>query len=162
MKTQFLTVIFTALQTVYTSVHMYFCFSLCIYIHLLHSCLHSVYDCFSVIIEHMTRIITWTLSVLVIDRVCCWCCCWDGSSCPFISPLGWGRLHTCARARFCSFISFICKITFVLFCLQVTTMPEYLQRRYGGRRIQISIAVLSLFIYIFTKISVWYKSRIIL
>ncbi|XP_068191980.1 sodium/myo-inositol cotransporter 2 isoform X2 [Antennarius striatus] len=36
----------------------------------------------------------------------------------------------------------------------VTTMPEYLQRRFGGRRIQIFIAVLSLFIYIFTKISV--------
>ncbi|XP_028310111.1 sodium/myo-inositol cotransporter 2 [Gouania willdenowi] len=36
----------------------------------------------------------------------------------------------------------------------VTTMPEYLQRRFGGRRTQIFIAVLSLFIYIFTKISV--------
>ncbi|XP_068606058.1 sodium/myo-inositol cotransporter 2 [Brachionichthys hirsutus] len=36
----------------------------------------------------------------------------------------------------------------------VTTMPEYLRRRFGGRRIQLFIAVLSLFIYIFTKISV--------
>ncbi|XP_029014930.1 sodium/myo-inositol cotransporter 2 [Betta splendens] len=36
----------------------------------------------------------------------------------------------------------------------VTTMPEYLQKRYGGRRTQLFIAVLSLFIYIFTKISV--------
>lgn len=36
----------------------------------------------------------------------------------------------------------------------VTTMPEYLQRRYGGRRTQLFIAVLYLFIYIFTKISV--------
>uniref|UniRef100_A0AAR2LHN2 Sodium/myo-inositol cotransporter 2 n=1 Tax=Pygocentrus nattereri TaxID=42514 RepID=A0AAR2LHN2_PYGNA len=36
----------------------------------------------------------------------------------------------------------------------VTTMPEYLQRRFGGKRIQIFIAVLYLFIYIFTKISV--------
>ncbi|CAB1448069.1 unnamed protein product [Pleuronectes platessa] len=36
----------------------------------------------------------------------------------------------------------------------VTTMPEYLQRRFGGRRTQLFIAVLSLFIYIFTKISV--------
>ncbi|XP_012673237.2 sodium/myo-inositol cotransporter 2 [Clupea harengus] len=36
----------------------------------------------------------------------------------------------------------------------VTTMPEYLQRRFGGRRIQLFIAVLYLFIYIFTKISV--------
>ncbi|XP_070780069.1 sodium/myo-inositol cotransporter 2 [Enoplosus armatus] len=36
----------------------------------------------------------------------------------------------------------------------VTTMPEYLQRRFGGKRTQIFIAVLSLFIYIFTKISV--------
>uniref|UniRef100_A0A8C3G942 Sodium/myo-inositol cotransporter 2 n=1 Tax=Cyclopterus lumpus TaxID=8103 RepID=A0A8C3G942_CYCLU len=36
----------------------------------------------------------------------------------------------------------------------VKTMPEYLQRRFGGRRTQLFIAVLSLFIYIFTKISV--------
>ncbi|XP_035292468.1 sodium/myo-inositol cotransporter 2 isoform X2 [Cricetulus griseus] len=37
---------------------------------------------------------------------------------------------------------------------QVTTMPEYLRRRFGGRRISITLAVLYLFIYIFTKISV--------
>lgn len=37
---------------------------------------------------------------------------------------------------------------------QVTTMPEYLQKRFGGRRTQLFITVLSLFIYIFTKISV--------
>lgn len=36
----------------------------------------------------------------------------------------------------------------------VTTMPEYLQKRFGGRRTQLLIAVLYLFIYIFTKISV--------
>ncbi|KAM4829151.1 sodium/myo-inositol cotransporter 2 isoform 2-T2 [Thomomys bottae] len=37
---------------------------------------------------------------------------------------------------------------------QVTTMPEYLRRRFGGRRISITLAVLYLFIYVFTKISV--------
>ncbi|KAM9305456.1 sodium/myo-inositol cotransporter 2 [Gastrophryne carolinensis] len=36
----------------------------------------------------------------------------------------------------------------------VTTMPEYLRKRFGGKRIQIYLAVLYLFIYIFTKISV--------
>uniref|UniRef100_UPI00398F2CE8 sodium/myo-inositol cotransporter 2-like n=1 Tax=Pristiophorus japonicus TaxID=55135 RepID=UPI00398F2CE8 len=36
----------------------------------------------------------------------------------------------------------------------VTTMPEYLLKRYGGQRIHFLIAVLSLFAYIFTKISV--------
>ncbi|KAM9785210.1 sodium/myo-inositol cotransporter 2 [Syngnathus typhle] len=36
----------------------------------------------------------------------------------------------------------------------VTTMPEYLQRRYGGRRTHLFMAVLYLFIYIFTKMSV--------
>ena len=48
-----------------------------------------------------------------------------------------------------------------MFCLfpcipnmQVTTMPEYLQKRFGGKRIQLFIAILYLFIYIFTKISV--------
>ncbi|KAM7147839.1 sodium/myo-inositol cotransporter 2 [Molossus nigricans] len=37
---------------------------------------------------------------------------------------------------------------------QVTTMPEYLRKRFGGNRIPILLAVLYLFIYIFTKISV--------
>uniref|UniRef100_A0A8D0H5C3 Sodium/myo-inositol cotransporter 2 n=1 Tax=Sphenodon punctatus TaxID=8508 RepID=A0A8D0H5C3_SPHPU len=37
---------------------------------------------------------------------------------------------------------------------RVTTMPEYLQRRFGGKRIQMFLAILYLFIYIFTKISV--------
>uniref|UniRef100_UPI003AACF605 sodium/myo-inositol cotransporter 2 isoform X1 n=1 Tax=Centroberyx gerrardi TaxID=166262 RepID=UPI003AACF605 len=36
----------------------------------------------------------------------------------------------------------------------VTTMPEYMQKRFGGKRIQLFIAVLYLFIYVFTKISV--------
>nr|XP_006201276.1 sodium/myo-inositol cotransporter 2 [Vicugna pacos]XP_031543358.1 sodium/myo-inositol cotransporter 2 [Vicugna pacos]XP_031543359.1 sodium/myo-inositol cotransporter 2 [Vicugna pacos]XP_031543360.1 sodium/myo-inositol cotransporter 2 [Vicugna pacos] len=37
---------------------------------------------------------------------------------------------------------------------QVTTMPEYLRKRFGGSRIPVTLAVLYLFIYIFTKISV--------
>ncbi|NWI55458.1 SC5AB protein, partial [Calyptomena viridis] len=36
----------------------------------------------------------------------------------------------------------------------VTTMPEYLRKRFGGKRIQVFLAILYLFIYIFTKISV--------
>ncbi|NXQ51845.1 SC5A9 protein, partial [Anthoscopus minutus] len=36
----------------------------------------------------------------------------------------------------------------------VVTMPQYLQKRFGGERIQIYMSVLSLIIYIFTKISV--------
>ncbi|KAE8621553.1 hypothetical protein XENTR_v10004874 [Xenopus tropicalis] len=36
----------------------------------------------------------------------------------------------------------------------VYTMPEYLSRRYGGHRIQVYFAVLSLILYIFTKLSV--------
>ncbi|XP_075040121.1 sodium/glucose cotransporter 4 [Mixophyes fleayi] len=35
----------------------------------------------------------------------------------------------------------------------VVTMPEYLQKRFGGHRIRIYISVLSLILYIFTKIS---------
>ncbi|XP_065502130.1 sodium/glucose cotransporter 1 isoform X2 [Caloenas nicobarica] len=35
----------------------------------------------------------------------------------------------------------------------VVTMPEYLKKRYGGKRIQVYLSVLSLFLYIFTKIS---------
>ena len=36
----------------------------------------------------------------------------------------------------------------------VVTMPEYLRERFGGQRIRIFLSVLSLFIYVFTKISV--------
>ncbi|XP_075449935.1 sodium/myo-inositol cotransporter [Ascaphus truei] len=36
----------------------------------------------------------------------------------------------------------------------VYTMPEYLSKRYGGHRIQVYFAVLSLILYIFTKLSV--------
>lgn len=36
----------------------------------------------------------------------------------------------------------------------VYTMPEYLSKRYGGRRLKVYFAVLSLVLYIFTKLSV--------
>uniref|UniRef100_A0A8C6SBS7 Sodium/glucose cotransporter 2 n=1 Tax=Neogobius melanostomus TaxID=47308 RepID=A0A8C6SBS7_9GOBI len=36
----------------------------------------------------------------------------------------------------------------------VITMPEYLKKRFGGRRISLYLSVISLFLYIFTKISV--------
>ncbi|NXJ82511.1 SC5A1 protein, partial [Trogon melanurus] len=35
----------------------------------------------------------------------------------------------------------------------VVTMPEYLRKRFGGKRIQVYLSILSLFLYIFTKIS---------
>uniref|UniRef100_A0A452RS68 Sodium/glucose cotransporter 1 n=1 Tax=Ursus americanus TaxID=9643 RepID=A0A452RS68_URSAM len=35
----------------------------------------------------------------------------------------------------------------------VVTMPEYLRKRFGGKRIQIYLSVLSLLLYIFTKVS---------
>uniref|UniRef100_A0A3Q3D4G7 Solute carrier family 5 member 9 n=1 Tax=Hippocampus comes TaxID=109280 RepID=A0A3Q3D4G7_HIPCM len=35
----------------------------------------------------------------------------------------------------------------------VVTMPEYLAKRFGGRRIQVYLSVLSLVLYIFTKLS---------
>lgn len=38
--------------------------------------------------------------------------------------------------------------------VQVVTMPEYLKKRFGGQRIRIYLSVLSLFLYVFTKISV--------
>ena len=37
---------------------------------------------------------------------------------------------------------------------QVTTLPEYMSKRFGGSRIRVFLAVLSIFLYIFTKISV--------
>jgi hypothetical protein len=37
---------------------------------------------------------------------------------------------------------------------QVCTLPEYMMKRFGGTRIRIYLAALSLILYIFTKISV--------
>lgn len=39
-------------------------------------------------------------------------------------------------------------------CAQIVTMPEYLGRRFGGERIRTYLAVLSLLLSVFTKISV--------
>ncbi|XP_071957121.1 sodium/glucose cotransporter 4-like [Antedon mediterranea] len=36
----------------------------------------------------------------------------------------------------------------------VYTMPEYLKKRYGGQRLRITMSIIALFLYIFTKISV--------
>uniref|UniRef100_A0A672J3E2 Solute carrier family 5 member 2 n=1 Tax=Salarias fasciatus TaxID=181472 RepID=A0A672J3E2_SALFA len=36
----------------------------------------------------------------------------------------------------------------------VITMPQYLKKRFGGRRISLYLSIISLFLYIFTKISV--------
>ena len=36
----------------------------------------------------------------------------------------------------------------------VFTMPEYLHKRFGGRRIQVFLSLLALLLYVFTKISV--------
>lgn len=33
-------------------------------------------------------------------------------------------------------------------------MPEYIKKRYGGERISVYLSVLSLLLYVFTKISV--------
>lgn len=50
--------------------------------------------------------------------------------------------------------SFIVSLLSLSDCLQVVTMPEYLKKRFGGQRIRVYLSVLSLFLYIFTKISV--------
>ena len=36
----------------------------------------------------------------------------------------------------------------------VHTMPEYMRKRFGGQRIRVTLAVLTIMLYIFTKISV--------
>ena len=43
---------------------------------------------------------------------------------------------------------------FLIFLLQTYTMPEYLSKRFGGQRIRVYFAFLSLVLYIFTKCSV--------
>lgn len=37
---------------------------------------------------------------------------------------------------------------------QIVTMPEYIQKRYGGQRMRMYLSVLSLLLSVFTKISV--------
>jgi hypothetical protein len=45
--------------------------------------------------------------------------------------------------------------------LQVCTLPEYMMKRFGGTRIRVYLAALSLILYIFTKISVRYSGVLI-
>lgn len=52
------------------------------------------------------------------------------------------------------FVSLPCGLRPSLPTLQVVTMPEYLRKRFGGKRIQVYLSILSLVLYIFTKISV--------
>ena len=42
----------------------------------------------------------------------------------------------------------------VFIASSVATLPEYMNKRFGGSRIRIYLSVLSLILYIFTKISV--------
>ena len=42
----------------------------------------------------------------------------------------------------------------------VSTMPEYLRLRYGGVKIRVSLAILALLLYVFTKISVSKRTSI--
>lgn len=42
----------------------------------------------------------------------------------------------------------------VFIASRVCTLPEYMSKRFGGQRIRIYLSVLSLFLYIFTKVSV--------
>lgn len=42
----------------------------------------------------------------------------------------------------------------VFIASSVATLPEYMNKRFGGNRIRIYLSVLSLVLYIFTKISV--------
>ena len=45
----------------------------------------------------------------------------------------------------------------VFIASSVATLPEYMNKRFGGNRIRIYLSVLSLVLYIFTKISVRLK-----
>lgn len=49
---------------------------------------------------------------------------------------------------------YLIPFTFIIFRLQTYTMPQYLSKRFGGTRLRVYFAVLSLILYIFTKCSV--------
>merc|ERR1712227_265581 len=41
----------------------------------------------------------------------------------------------------------------VYMAAEVNTMPEFLQKRFGGQRIRVFVSILALILYVFTKIS---------
>ena len=41
----------------------------------------------------------------------------------------------------------------VYMAVEVNTMPEFLQKRFGGQRIRVFVSILALILYVFTKIS---------
>ncbi|XP_061444804.1 sodium/glucose cotransporter 2 isoform X2 [Rhineura floridana] len=77
----------------------------------------------------------------------------------FVGLAGTGAANGLAVAGFewnALFIVFLLGWFFVPVYLAagVITMPQYLKKRFGGQRIRLYLSVLSLFLYIFTKISV--------
>ena len=42
----------------------------------------------------------------------------------------------------------------------VYTMPQYMTRRFGGQRVRVTLAVLTIMLYIFTKISVSFLQQL--
>lgn len=81
-----------------------------------------------------------------VSLVCCCCCCWQLSS----------DAHHIISLPQALIILQLCGWVFlpVFIASKVCTLPEYISKRFGGNRIQVYLALLSLLLYIFTKISV--------
>uniref|UniRef100_A0A3Q4G3J3 Sodium/glucose cotransporter 1 n=1 Tax=Neolamprologus brichardi TaxID=32507 RepID=A0A3Q4G3J3_NEOBR len=74
---------------------------------------------------------------------------WPIGASLFASNIGSGHFVGIAGTGAAAGIAIVSYITSHV----IVTMPEYLKKRFGGQRIRIYLSVLSLFLYVFTKIS---------
>ena len=64
------------------------------------------------------------------------------------------QMYIKSRRESLSLFTFLVLINIKRVVFKVSTMPEYMKKRFGGERIRIYLSVLSLLLYVFTKISV--------
>lgn len=94
-----------------------------------------------------------TTNIFYCRQFCCFSY-WDGFLYQSISHVGYVLLFLDNHNTYtCSNLSMI-YIFLMTYLPQTYTMPQYLSKRFGGTRLRVYFAVLSLVLYIFTKCSV--------
>ena len=61
-------------------------------------------------------------------------------------------IHNCQALVLLQLLGFVFLPVYI--ASKVCTLPEYMMKRFGGQRIRMYLAILSMILYIFTKISV--------
>lgn len=94
-----------------------------------------------------------TTNIFYCRQFCCFSY-WDGFSYQSISHVGYVLLFLDNHNTYTCINLSLIYIFLMTYLPQTYTMPQYLSKRFGGTRLRVYFAVLSLVLYIFTKCSV--------